>query len=279
MRLYIVLIAALFVFSACDDIADSENQTPEFFYPALEDLTEEIIFVRESDFQVKPAFAWDKHTDGNLTYTEGSLLGMHDENQLFLNGERFNSQISYACANSKINGLEMCNPGNTKCNYEEYYMTGAWNLTGRVKKPKYFEWEFIDLNKSKKFILKFDELPKPAKITSYETALHLNAINNIQFQKDNESDSVFFQLVKVPKSNFEAENQRNSSALSYPFLSKENHFEIHGKDLFPNNYSIPTNQDSVFINIVTVKRIIKEINGALIGFTYYVNDPKPVLLQ
>lgn len=279
MRLYLVLFVGLFAFSACDQDVSTESLNPGPFYPSMEDLSEEIIFVRESDIEVSPAYAWDMHTEGKLSYTEGAILGLLGEDRFFLNGERFYSSISYGCTNSKVNGLEMCNPGHIKCNYQEYFNNGAWAVSGAVQKPGNFEWEFIDLKKAKRFILKFDDLPVPTKITDYNTSLHIDKLNVVHFRKNDESDSIFFQLVVLPKSNLDPINPRRSSASSYPILPKGNRFEIEGKDLFPNAQSIPTEQDSVFINLVTVKRIIKEVNDTLFGFTYYVNDPKPVNLS
>ncbi|WP_241349863.1 hypothetical protein [Belliella filtrata] len=278
MRSHIVLLVILLTFSACDDVVPTENLNPEP-YPAIENLSEEIIYVRESDFEVKREFAWDIHTEASLSYTEGSLFGLYGKNILSRSRSRFGSQISYACANSKINGFEMCKP-DYYCNYEEYFKTGAWDSYGEVKTPGYFEWEFVDLHLTKKFILKFDELPKPAKITSYESTLNLDGMNRIEFQKENPADSVFFQLVKIQKSNFELDNYTGTSTTSFAFLTDGNSFEFHGDDLFPYDRSaVPTEQDSVFINVVTVKRIIKEVNNTLFGFTYYVNDLKPIRLN
>ena len=280
MKSYIVLVATLLAFSACDNIANSENFIPEPAYPAVEELPEEIIYIRESDFEVRRKFGWDIHTDASFSYTERAYSRLSGKNLLSQSKNRFESIISYACANSKVNGFEMCQSNYNECNYEEYFVTGAWDSYGEVKQPGYFEWEFIDLDRTKKFILKFDELPKPAKITAYETILNLNGMNRIQFQKENNADSVFFQLVKIRKSNFEDENFSGTSATSYALLSKDNAFEFHGEDLFPYQSSVvPTAQDSVFINVVTVKRIVKEVNDTLFGFTYYVNDLKPVVLK
>ncbi|MBW3467881.1 hypothetical protein [Arthrospiribacter ruber] len=279
MRNCIVLILALFVFGSCDQTEELEQQLPESFYPALEDLSEEVIFVRESDIEVPPAFAWDMHTEAKFYYTEGALLGSDGETRLFTNRERFSSMVNHSGANFKVNGYAMCRNGETNCDYEEYRLTGAWNFKGKVRIPGYFEWEFIDLKKAKKFILKFDQLPKPALITDYDPVLKLEGNNVIRFQKDNEMDSVFLQLNVIPKSNLNPDNLRNFGSINYALLPQENAFEIKGEDLFHNQQAIPTEQDSLFITVVTVKRIVKEVNETLFGFTYYTRDHRAVMLQ
>lgn len=279
MRNCTVLILALFVFGSCDRTEEMEQQLPESFYPDLEDLSEEIIYIRESDIEVQPAFSWDMHTEARFSYTEGALLGVDGEIRLFPDRERFSSTISYAAANIKVNGFAMCRNDGPYCEYEDYRLTGAWDINGKVRIPGFFEWEFIDLRKAKKFVLKFDELPKPALITEYDSVLNLEGNNVIRFQKDNEIDSVFLQLNVIPKSNFNPENLRNFGSINYALIPQGNAFEIRGEDLFHNAQAIPTDQDSLFVTVVTVKRIVKEVNETLFGFTYYTKDHRAAMLQ
>jgi hypothetical protein len=263
--------------SSCDSFKEMKAITAVDVSP--DDLPEEIIFVRESDIEVQPAFSWDMHTEGDFKYTEGTVLGLSGEERFFLSGERFSSRISYACANSKVNGMEICGNRLHNCDYSNFNLNGAWDLDGKVHSPGYFEWEFIDLEKTKKTILKFDQLPKPAKIVGYDTNLYTDQMNTISIQKDSERDSVFFQLMVIPKSNLDSENLRSFTMTNYRVMAKDGKFEIHGYDLFFHNSNKPTDKDSVFINVVTVKRIVKEINDKLMGFTYYVNDPKPISIK
>ncbi|SMD44895.1 hypothetical protein SAMN00777080_3532 [Aquiflexum balticum DSM 16537] len=277
MKKLLFSLLAFGCFSSCDCFLKVEENPVVEISP--DDLPEEVIYVRESSIEVKPAFSWDMHTEGEVRYTEGTILGLSGEERFFLSGERFSSSINYACANSKVNGKEMCGTRLPDCDYSDFILNGSWDINGEVQTPSNFEWEFIDLAKTKKFILKFDQLPKPAKITEYDENLYSSQLNSIRIQKESELDSVFFQLVVIPKSNLDSENLRNFRMTNYRILPIDNQFEIHGEDLFHHNLNKPTDKDSVFINVVTVKRIVKEINGKLIGFTYYVNDPKPIVIK
>ncbi|PRY89102.1 hypothetical protein [Mongoliibacter ruber] len=279
MRICWILFLGLFIFASCNHTDEEVTIPPNSFYPDLEDLSEEIVYVRESDISVPPAFAWDMHTEARFSYTEGALLGMDGETRFFSGRERFRSTVNYAAANIKVNGVAMCRSDDQGCDYEDYRLSGAWNFVGEVRIPGYLEWEFIDLKKTKKFVLKFDELPKPAFITEYDPILRLEGSNLIRFQKNNESDSVFLQLNIIPKRNLNPDNLRNSISTSYPVMPQGNTFEIRGEDLFHNAQSIPTEKDSLFITVVTVKRIVKEVNETLFGFTYYTKDHRAVILQ
>lgn len=279
MRSCLVYFFLLLAICSCDPGFSGDDDILKPISLSPEDLPEEVIYVRDSDVEVLPAFSWDMHTDGEFSYTEGSILGLLGENRFFLSGERFSTMIDFACANSKVNGIEMCRSFASDCDFSDFYLNGAWDLIGQAKTPNYFEWEFIDLKKTKKFVLKFDQLPKPARIVDYNVELSLSELNTIRFQKEVDSDSVFFQLVVIPKSNLKPENQRDFGTIAYRNLPVDNSFIIHGEDLFLFSQRKPTASDSVLINVVTVKRIVKEINDELIGFTYYVNDPKPVVLR
>ena len=276
MKNFVKLLLIVFLISSC--VTNREEVEPmDFMKIDLSKLPVEEIVITDSDYDLKPEFSHDRHTSLKVHYTENYQFDPEQNDKFAIASKIFDARIGGGLTNSMVNGLTMCNNPLIDCNFNERQPNGTWRTAGRREASGDFEWKFINLKATKIFNVKVKNLPGQTTIIDYDTLFSNKKDNRIVIRKNTETDSVLVQLISFPK---EMLNGRISnwtwSAISYPGEVEGDTWIIKKGNLLSR--SIPTN-DTVFLNVATIKRFINIIDNEDVGFTYQFNNIVPLQMD
>lgn len=268
----VFLVIILFL-SSC--ITDHIEQQSDHWKIDISNLPVEVVTITDSDYDLKPAHGWDMHTDFQVNYTDNYNFDPEDNGKFIMKSNLFDILISGAIANSMANGLPMCK-NKTKCDFSEFQPDGVWRNTGIKMASGEFEWEFINVKATKRFKVLVKNLPGQTEILDYDSIFSNKKDNNITVKKGHEGDSVSVQLLVFSKHILDS----NTSGSSWGWKSLGINPEVDGNKLVIRQgdllrSSISPN-DTVFLNVATIKRFVNIIDNKDVGFTYQFNNLVPL---
>lgn len=223
-----------------------------------------------SDIRVKRDFMFDTHLDGNFYFTENFF---YDDN---LN---FNYIDAVYEAKYEGWGIFECRVFDEKmwtlfCDTTKFSGSGVWSKIGKMPARKELIFQFINSDFNQGYRIRLTQFPQIIEPVDPPRYLSSREENIVQFNRNPGNDSILFSLVVIPKENF---NQRTHPVLffqhNFPLVPENDRFIVPGENLLKLEI---TKADSVFLNIVAIKREFKLVDNKRIGITYYVNNPVPV---
>ncbi|AWW31985.1 hypothetical protein DN752_18610 [Echinicola strongylocentroti] len=231
-----------------------------------------------SDIMVPRMAHYDIHTDNEFEFIENAITIDKEWPYYHINDNRFSANYQgILIYNATLNGKNMSVFRKEKMNYNNYVNGNMWQLENSLDESSQLQWSFIPRDKSQRYIVQMNDLPQQVTIHKYPDTLSRSENTTISFSKANPSDSIYFALKILPKENFEVYGSTPTlySESTYPTLAKNNQFTFSPADLYSDHSQLDKG-DSVFISIVTVKRVVKIIEGQKTAITYKNKNTKPV---
>lgn len=266
------------VFFSCESKNGSDEDLKDERIP--DDLPKVYILADYTDILINKEWGGKDKTDGEFEFIENYVL--NDISPPYFRSQSPFYKASYmgtGIHNPKINGSLMDYPYPFFTNGEHFLLSSSWNLEGKRSDEIEFKWEYISPDKKTRYCVEMNDIPHRLTIIDYPEKISSNKNIEVTFEKEVPLDSVYFSIVYVPKANFEnyPKNRFLFGRYTFPNISEGNKFIISNEDFFP--YLEISDTDSVFISLVSVKRVIKEIGNEKMGITYKRENMVPITIE
>lgn len=241
----------------------------------ISNLPLEEVVITDSDYELTLSNGWDMHTDHQVNYTDNYNFDPNDNNKFISRSNFFYMRTTGAIANSMANGIPMC-INKTRCDFSEFHPDGSWGIVGSKRASGTFEWEFINVKATKRFKVIVKNLPGQTEILDYDSIFSNKRDYHVTIKKGNEKDSVSVQLMYFSKHMLHSSTSGSFWGWSSIWTKPEvdgNKFVIKEGDLLRT--PIPLD-DTVFLNVATIKRFVNIIDNQDVGFTYQYNNLVPI---
>jgi hypothetical protein len=259
---------------SCHDAADNvtESSPPD---PSSVPFT--ILNGDRSDIIVKPAFSWDIGVYGNFIFEENFFyrqdLGFNFQSDWYRG--HYEGMFIY---NSGINNQQMC-PSFSVCGETDGFLgSPEWYKDVAATDEENLVWEFINAEKDGGFRVVMNVKPLQLNLLNPPSLLSTVDDNTLYFEKPSEADSVLFEILTIPKENLTRKDILGTIFTQHRFPTKANGGEITISAENIRRVDL-SSADTVFINLVSIKRVIKVVEGKNIGVTYRVNNLHPVIIH
>lgn len=265
-------LACCTLLSSCKPKEDADSVKP-----APTPISYSVIKADSSDIALQPAFGWDIQMDGKFDLEENCFF---DPNAYF----SFNSHLYQAkytgipIIHSRVFNQTMCFW--SSCDTSDFTPASSWRNVGNMPATRKLSWDFINFSKEQSYRVELESPPAALQILSKPEVLSTTDDNILLFQKSSPKDSVLFNLVIIPKAHLKQKPPTGTiifTQLIYPFKAQADRIVIPGKQLINSYNGTPiTPADTVFINLVAIRRVVKLIEGKKIAITYRVNNLQPI---
>jgi hypothetical protein len=171
------------------------------------------------------------------------------------------------------------------CDASQYLSSGAWNKIDTFPEEKLEEltWEFLNSTKDQWFKIRMSEFPAQVKIKHYPMEFSAEKDNVITFENLNEKDSVYLSLLIIPQKNISGGSSKDVffKHLIFQLRPVKGTFTLSGGAFFTpyGDEKIVSEADAVYLNVVRVKRVIKNVMGVKTAVQYKVNNYKPIKVK
>jgi hypothetical protein len=256
---------------ACDEkTQQTDDPTPE------EPIAFQEVNADVSDVEVARQYSFDIHVDGAFDYEENyyyTLDGKFDLTFPFYKASY--DAGSMPVTSPRIHSSLMCRTNN--CDTSGLMMSGAWYRYDVKPVRSSFVWKFITTDTKNGYKVTMNELPKEIKTVGTIGSLSTTSDNVIEFEY-NGTDSLLLALLAIPKDNL------NGTTPPGP-ISKQMHFSVKAKN---NRFVIPGKMvdqasvhptDTAFINLISMKRVFKVIEGKKVAINYRKNHLYPIVID
>ncbi|WP_076423099.1 hypothetical protein [Pontibacter lucknowensis] len=184
---------------------------------------------------------------------------------------------------SKVNGEAMCMNGLTGC--DNLKPSTLWNFYGTQAQDRRLKWEYLNKDKSKGYRVEMTNVPTPATVVEAPVRILWGENINFQFERNSAADSVVIALLFVPKDKIDdiLPFPVIGGTRSWIFAAKPNESSITMKkevlQSMGQRSGFPTANDSVFVDVMTFRHVIKNIDNKKILISYTINDIRPVVQE
>ncbi|PVY39067.1 hypothetical protein [Pontibacter virosus] len=279
----LILACLSFSLYSCDT-----NKEKDEVLPTQEEIDYIVINANTTDLPVKPGTIAE--IDGAFAYRENHYITSVPH--------RFTIDKKYFWAHysgqdkkmpdlplhgSKINGEAMCMNGLTGC--DDVRPSTLWNFYGPQAQDRKLKWEYLNRDKSKGYRVEMTNIPTPATVTELPDRILWEENIDFQFERNSAADSIIIALLFVPKDKID-------NILPFPviggtrswiFPAKSNESSLTMKkealQSMGQQSGFPTENDSVFVNVMTSRHVIKNIDNKKMLISYTINDIRPVVLE
>lgn len=265
--LYFLLLSTLL---ACND-RTREREDPAPGKP----IVFQQVDADESDVEVAREYSFDIHVDGTFDY---------EENFYYSFNEGFNLTFPFYKASYEAGSMPVVNPRihhslmcrSNKCDSSTMMMSGAWYRCDVKHTRPSFAWKFITTATRNGYELIMNELPGEIKMAGATESLSTTSDNVIEFEY-NGADSILPGLLAIPKSNLNGiPPGLISRQMHFPVTSKNNRFIVPGGMI---EQASVNSTDTAFINLISIKRVFKIVEGKKIAINYRKNHLYPTLIN
>lgn len=261
----------LFLVLACEERSqeprDPEPQRPISFEKVNADV---------SDIELHPSFGFDIHVSGTFDYSENYYYSSNHGYDLTLPFYHALYEAgNFPIMNSKVHNSLMCRLSG--CDSSQVTRSGIWQRSGvRPVRPG-LVWKFATTDTENGYEVTMNDFPNEVKMVGGSKNLSTSADNIIEFEY-NGTDSLLFGLLVIAKANL---TKTTPPAL----ISTQHHFPVSARD---NRFIIPAelvekvsvnSTDTTFINLISVKRVVKVIEGKKVAINYRKNHIYPTTIQ
>ena len=267
---------------------DGNDRVPQ---PEAKPIPTTVIQADSTDFPLLQDLSnggLDNRVDGEFLYQENYFVTDDDYRLTLTGGYAMASYEAggYAIRDSRVNGQFMCVQSHNDCDSTKSKPNGRWSRVGRVSAARWLTWEHITIEKDRRYRLEMNDLPKPIRVLNLSTIFPTKDDYTITFTKASPKDSLLFELLFIPKTEFNrirTDPFVNHNLWRFRALTKGNQLLIPGKMIEQtfsrSNYQKSPNADTAFVNVATLRRVIKIVGDKKIGLTYQINDYHPVRIQ
>ena len=283
-RSSLVLASLSLLLYSCDSSKEEET-----VLPTQEEIDYIVIDANTTDKPIKFSMNWSG-VDGYFEYVENHYV-TPAPSKFTLDKKyfwaRYSSQIrnlsQLSLNGSKINGEAMCMNSPVSC--DELRSSTFWSLIGVLPQDRKFKWEYLNTDKSRGYRVEMTDVPKAASWQGVPTRISLEEDIKFQFERNSEKDSIEVSLLFIPKTAINEVHQSpiitNSRQWIMPVKPTQSFFSITKEELakIKANNTPPAATDSVFLNLMTSRHVLKVIDNKEILITYTINDIRPVVLE
>jgi hypothetical protein len=265
---YFLLLSCLL---ACEErTLDTHGPAPE------EPIVFKEVNADVSDIEVAREYSFDIHVNGTFDYQENYYYSFNEGFDLTFPFYKASYEAgSMPVISPRVHNSLMCRTN--ECDSSEMMGSGVWYRYGVKPAQPSFVWKFITTDTWNGYEVVMNELPNQVKIVGTIESLSTTSDNIIEFEY-NGTDSLLFGLLVIPKINL-------ASVTDPAWISTQHHFPITSKD---NRFVIPAESvekvslnstDTAFINLISLKRVVKVIEGKKLAINYRRNHIYPTLIK
>lgn len=229
-----------------------------------------------SDVALHRAYAFDVQVEGTLDY---------DEN-FFHSSREYDLTLPFYKASYEAGGMPISNPEINKsamctdhqCDSSQVRISGVFYRYGVKPRHPSFTWKFVTVDQGNGYEVTMNELPGSVVLPGDFKYLSTSTDNVLDFEYQG-ADSLLCRLLVIPKSNLQGRAPLSGGGwtqINFRAIAEGNRFVLPAKSI-PN--TINSSIDTVFINVTSMKRVIKIIEGKRIAINYRKNHIHPVSIQ
>jgi hypothetical protein len=266
-----LFILLLFILSACDERSRETNE-PELKKPVS--FIE--VNANDSDIPLEWSYGFDIHVNGSFDYVENYYYTPYHGYNLTLPYYYASYEAgSMPIMNTRVQSSLMCR--SNECDSSQMDRSGVWYRYGLRQGKSALVWRFVSCDTENGYEIYMNEFPSEIKIVNSHQALSKLTDNIIEFEY-NGTDSLLSALLVIPKANL-------SGTISTSLISSQHNFPVTGKE---NRFVIPgelierasvNSSDTAFINLISLKRVVKVIEGKKLAVTYRKNHIHPITIN
>nr|WKN38346.1 hypothetical protein K4G66_06480 [Tunicatimonas sp. TK19036] len=185
---------------------------------------------------------------------------------------------------SKVFSERMCADGYKNCTTGNHLAT-LWRLNGQTPDTDTLQWEYVTAEQDQRYRFEMTNLPQAIQNVQIPRVLSADEDQVITYQKTSEKDSLWLELVIIPKSELSTP-QANSfvdhgRVFFVPIHQEEGKIRVPKETLTPlfERDFAPTADDTVFWNVASVRKVIKTVDGKNMQLTYQHSCFVPIRIE
>lgn len=185
---------------------------------------------------------------------------------------------------SKIDSDLMCASGYDDCG-ADHWPAAIWDMYGTLPDTDTLRWEYIRMEEDQGFRLEMTNLPQAMQSIQVPLVLTADADQVITYEKASDQDSLALELVVIPKTELTRQHDLPSVNHTRIYFAKLQYEEgkvtvLHEELEHMKEFGwFPTEEDTVFWNVASLRKVIKVVDGKNMQLAYQRNHLVPVDIE